>query len=206
MATKVKDYYAVLSLSQSATQQQIRSRFLELARKRHPDLFRGDDKERAENDFQDITEAFNVLSNPKRRRLHDIEVSQPTPSAFAASPKQTLRGFMQRGSRAFREGRYSDAAMEFERATSVEDGNATAWYNLALAASRDPKLRSKALSAVAKACELDRMNVTYQKLAGKLFVEAGMPLRAERYYRQALQWAGQDKEIHAALERLRRSK
>lgn len=206
MVTKIKDYYAVLSLSQGATQQQIRARFLELARKRHPDLFKGEEKVKAENDFQDITEAFNVLSNPERRRLHDIEVSQPTPSAFAASPKQTVRGFMQRGSRAYREGRYAEAALEFERATAVEAGNATAWYNFALAASREPKLRSKALSAIAKACELDRMNVNYHKLAGKLFVEAGMPLRAERYYRQALQWAGQDKEIHAALERLKRSK
>jgi curved DNA-binding protein CbpA len=202
----VKDYYAVLSLSQSATQQQIRSRFLELARKRHPDLFKGDEKAQAENDFQDITEAFNVLSNPERRRLHDIEVTTPTPSSSAMSPKQTVRSFLQRGSRAYREGRYSEAALEFERATAVDGDNATAWYNLALAASRDPSLRSKALSAVARATELDRMNVTYHKLAGKLFVEAGMPLRAERYYRRALQWAEQDAEVHAALERLKRSK
>ncbi|REJ84415.1 MAG: hypothetical protein DWQ36_09470 [Acidobacteria bacterium] len=203
----VKDYYAVLSLSQSATQEQIRLRFLELARSRHPDLFRGEEKLRAENDFQDITEAFNVLSNPERRRRHDIEVTTPTPAtATAMSPKQTARSFMQRGTRAYRERRYAEAVREFERACAVDTENATAWYNLALAASREPSLRSKALSSAARATELDRMNVTYHKLAGKLFVEAGMPLRAERYYRRALQWAREDEEILTALERLKRSK
>ena len=203
----MKDYYAVLSLSQNATQEQIRGRFLELARSRHPDLFSGPDKQRAESEFQDITEAFNVLSNPERRRRHDMEVvTASAPAQQAADPRQTARTFMQRGTRAYREGRFRDAALEFERATAVDADNATAWYNLALAASRDSGLRSKALSAAAKACELDKMNVNYLKFAGKLFVEGGMPLRAERYYRQALRWAADDSDLLAAIDRLKKAK
>jgi Tfp pilus assembly protein PilF len=61
----------------------------------------------------------------------------------------------------------------------------------------------KALNAIAKACELDKINPKYLKLAGRLFAEGGMPRRAERYYRDALQWApDEDLEILAALKQL----
>jgi hypothetical protein len=47
------------------------------------------------------------------------------------------------------------------------------------------------------------MNPKYLKLAGRLFAESGMPLRAERYYRDALQWTSEeDPEILAALKQL----
>ena len=95
-----KDYYAILSVSQQATRQQIKQRFLELARSRHPDLHEGEEKLKAESEFQDITEAFNVLSNPARRRQHDVELSSPAPANVAADPKTTVRTFMTRAARA----------------------------------------------------------------------------------------------------------
>ncbi len=198
-----KDYYAILSVSQQATRQQIKQRFLELARSRHPDLYDGEEKLKAESEFQDITEAFNVLSNPTRRRQHDAELSSPTPVNMAADPKTTVRTFMSRAVRAYREGRYREAAEDFERATAVDPENSQAWYHLALACGREQRLRSKAMSAIAKACELDKMNASYLKLAGRLFAEGGMPLRAEKYYRRALKWAKDDVELHDALASLK---
>ena len=55
------NYYSKLGVSQNATTDQVRSRFLELAKKLHPDRFQGEEKEEAERNFQEITEAFNVL-------------------------------------------------------------------------------------------------------------------------------------------------
>ena len=71
-----RDFYAVLALSRSASEDQIRQRFRELARARHPDRFRGQEKVRAEKDFQDITEAFNALIDPARRRRQELPVGR----------------------------------------------------------------------------------------------------------------------------------
>ena len=71
------DYYAVLGVAREAGAGEIRRRFRELARERHPDRFQGEEKARAEREFQALTEAFNVLYDPARRRLHDAELSQP---------------------------------------------------------------------------------------------------------------------------------
>lgn len=201
-----KDYYTTLSLQPNATPQQIRSRFLDLARSRHPDLFTGEAKVRAEEEFQSITEAFNVLSKPERRRIHDLELSAPKAGEQSADPRQMVRVFLQRGQKALNDGNTREAALNFERATQLQDDNATAWYNLAVASAPHQRLRSKGLAAIAKACELDKMNGEYHKLAGQLFEQGGMPLRAERYYRQARKWLGDDPDVQQALSNLKKRK
>ncbi|HEY4588113.1 MAG TPA: DnaJ domain-containing protein, partial [Thermoanaerobaculia bacterium] len=65
-----RDFYTVLAVPRNATEDQIRQRFRELARTRHPDRFQGGEKARAEKEFQEITQAFNVLVDPERRRRH----------------------------------------------------------------------------------------------------------------------------------------
>lgn len=201
-----KDHYTTLSLPRNATPKQVRARFLELARSRHPDLFSGHEKARAEAEFQSITEAFNVLSNDERRRLHDLELSAPQVQTQGADPKQMVQVFLQRGSKALAEGASREAALNFERATQLDENHAVAWYQLAVACSPHSRLRSKGLAAIAKACELDKMNGEYHKLAGQLFEQGEMPLRAERYYRQALRWLGEDPEVVQAMTRLKKRK
>ena len=93
-----RDFYAVLAVPRNATEDQIRRRFRELARTRHPDRFRGAEKERAEKDFQAITQAFNVISDPERRRLHDLELLRPEETA-AGEPRQLSRVYLQRSPR-----------------------------------------------------------------------------------------------------------
>lgn len=64
-----KDYYEVLGVSPNATDEQIRRRFRELARKYHPDVNRSPD---AEHRFKEITEAYRVLSSPSLRADYDL--------------------------------------------------------------------------------------------------------------------------------------
>ena len=146
-----------------------------------------------------------MLSKPERRRLHDIELSTRQENQ-AADPRQMVRVFLQRGTKALEDGNYDDAALNFDRATQLEEDNATAWYNLALSCSGSSRLRSRGLSAIAKACELDKMNGEYHKLAGQLFAEGDMPLRAERYYRQALEWLGNDPDVQRAISEMKKQK
>jgi len=66
---KTKDYYDVLGVPRTATQKEITSAFRKLARKYHPDVNAGDKE--AEARFKEITQAHDVLSDAKKRRLYD---------------------------------------------------------------------------------------------------------------------------------------
>src|SRR5215469_1215622 len=67
--TQQKDYYGILGVKKSASQEEIRKAFRKLARKHHPDVNPGDKK--AEERFKDISEANDVLSDPKKRKIYD---------------------------------------------------------------------------------------------------------------------------------------
>ncbi len=64
-----KDYYALLGLKKTATADEVRKAFRKLARKYHPDVNPGDKK--AEERFKEISEANDVLSDPKKRKIYD---------------------------------------------------------------------------------------------------------------------------------------
>jgi curved DNA-binding protein len=66
---KVKDYYEVLGVPRTASPKEISAAFRKLARKHHPDLNAGD--KQAEARFKEVSEAHDVLHDPKKRRLYD---------------------------------------------------------------------------------------------------------------------------------------
>jgi molecular chaperone DnaJ len=68
-ATTKKDYYEILGVKKSASTEDIRKAFRKLARKYHPDVNPGD--KAAEEKFKAISEANDVLSDPKKRKIYD---------------------------------------------------------------------------------------------------------------------------------------
>jgi molecular chaperone DnaJ len=67
--TQSKDYYAILGVKKTATPEEIRKAFRKLARKFHPDVNPGDKK--AEEKFKEISEANDILSDEKKRKIYD---------------------------------------------------------------------------------------------------------------------------------------
>lgn len=70
----MKDYYSILELDQNCSMDEIKQSYRRLALKYHPDRSR-EDKEIAEQKFKDIGEAYSILSNPKKRKHYDRQIT-----------------------------------------------------------------------------------------------------------------------------------
>ena len=71
MAVKFQDYYETLGVDRNASAEEIKSAYRKLARKWHPDLHTGDEKQKAEERFKQINEAYEVLSDQDKRAKYD---------------------------------------------------------------------------------------------------------------------------------------
>jgi hypothetical protein len=136
----MQNHYEVLGLSMHATQEAIRRRYRELVRQYHPDV---NPSPQAQERFLRIQEAYQVLSDPERRRHYDAllrmqlgeppsaRYSQPrtqpprsTQSAQASQPKPSpsqdeLRRVILQAERAFLQGRLQDALYWAKQATRL---------------------------------------------------------------------------------------
>ncbi len=65
-----RDYYEILGVDKNASDQEIKKAYRKLAKKYHPDA-NLDNKEEAEKKFKDIGEAYEVLSDPQKRKSYD---------------------------------------------------------------------------------------------------------------------------------------
>jgi len=66
-----RDYYEVLGLSRGAAEEDIKKAYRDLAREHHPDMVSESDKPAAEKRFKEINEAYQVLSDPQKRKMYD---------------------------------------------------------------------------------------------------------------------------------------
>jgi curved DNA-binding protein len=64
-----KDYYSTLGVAKTATEKEVKQAYRKLARKHHPDVNPGD--KAAESRFKDLTEAYEVLGDPAKRKKYD---------------------------------------------------------------------------------------------------------------------------------------
>ncbi len=68
---KARDYYEVLGLNKNASDDDVKKSYRKLAREHHPDMVQDSDKKAAEERFKEINEAYQVLSDPQKRKMYD---------------------------------------------------------------------------------------------------------------------------------------
>ncbi|HYG80982.1 MAG TPA: DnaJ domain-containing protein [Pyrinomonadaceae bacterium] len=199
------NYYEILGVERSASEQEIRDRFRRLARENHPDRYRGPDKADAERKFQTLTEAVNVLTNAEKRRQHDSEIASGLDKA-TVDFGQIAKAYVQKGVKAYKEGNWSAAYESFDLAAKHNPQDAKAFHYLALAAARIPTYMRQAVQAIEGALRIEPMNAVYLKDAGLLCKRAGLSAKAERYLEESLKWDASNVEVQTALAELRGTK
>jgi DnaJ-class molecular chaperone len=85
-----KDYYKILGVERTASQDDIKKAFRKLARKHHPDMNPGNKE--AEKRFKEINEAYEVLSDPEKRQKYDtLGPNWQEQFGFQGSPNPNVR-------------------------------------------------------------------------------------------------------------------
>jgi curved DNA-binding protein len=104
MAVQYKDYYESLGVPRTASAEEIKKAFRKLAREHHPDVAK--DKKKAEERFKEINEAYEVLSDPDKRKKYDeLGAHWKSGAEFRPPP-----GYGFGGGQAFRGGRTAGGA------------------------------------------------------------------------------------------------
>mmetsp|Transcript_8540 Transcript_8540/g.14163 ORF Transcript_8540/g.14163 Transcript_8540/m.14163 type:complete len:416 (+) Transcript_8540:77-1324(+) len=67
-----KDFYKILGVEKSASADEIKKAYRKLALKWHPDRVPAEKKDEAQTKFQEIGEAFDILSDPEKKRMYDL--------------------------------------------------------------------------------------------------------------------------------------
>ena len=94
--TQNKDYYGTLGIKKTASADEVRKAFRKLARKYHPDVNPND--KRAEEKFKEISEANDILSDEKKRKVYDqvgFYSDQIDPATAEAYARQQQAGYRQ---------------------------------------------------------------------------------------------------------------
>ena len=84
MAAGTRDYYEVLGLSKTASQDEVKKAYRKLARKYHPDANPDDPK--AEEKFKEVSSAYEVLSDAEKRKMYDLGPQMPFGQGERAAP------------------------------------------------------------------------------------------------------------------------
>jgi curved DNA-binding protein len=108
MAVQYKDYYESLGVPRTAGAEELKKAFRKLAREFHPDVAK--DKKKAEERFKEINEAYEVLSDPDKRKKYD-ELGANWKSGADFRPPPGYGGFP--GGQPFRGGRAGAGTEEF---------------------------------------------------------------------------------------------
>jgi DnaJ-class molecular chaperone len=186
------DFYELLGVGETASASEIRQAYMRLAREKHPDRFvDAAEKRQAEQSFQELTTAFNTLTNPASRQEYDEARLRPQPS----TPAEIASDAFARGQEQLSQGDLEEAVQLFR--TAVHHASQEPAYHVALgrALGRDPKHAREAVQELESATRL-RPNdaVAHAELAAVL-ARQGLRLRAQKALETAQRLAPGDQRF-----------
>jgi curved DNA-binding protein CbpA len=193
------DFYEVLGIAKTATSAEVRQAYVRLARDRHPDRFQDPaEKQKAQEFFKHLTEAFNTLSNDRNRQQYDEEQSKPKLTAPAEIAADAYARALQKA-----EEQDFQEAMELLR-SAVHHAPEVPAYHVALARilAKNPHWRREAIEELDQALRLNPKDAGAHLEMARLLAAQGLRLRALRSAEAALRLAPSNAQIQKLVNEL----
>lgn len=195
--------FEILELLPGASMDEIKSAYHRLAKQWHPDRFSGDQKAAAEDRFRMLSEAFNALKDPDKRRAYEDQFSRQAAPSAVPEPKRTPIP-ERTPDDWFNEAKESLAQGDLERALGLVqyairlDPNKAPFHTLmADLIEKSTGNRRAMIRCFETALRLEPKDIDSQIRLAELFRAEGMQARADRMLQEARRVAPNHKYFKA---------
>ncbi len=183
------DYYQALEVSKEATSGEVKKAYFAAARKYHPDLFSRDlpydIKEKIDDVFDYITQAYQTLSNERNRKEYDRKKDKE-PLADKNDLRKKGEVQFRKGKTLYDQSRFKEALSFLEEAVRLDPNKANYFLLLALTQSKIEMYQRQAEKNFVKAIEISPWNAESYVGLGIMYRKAGLRIKAEKQFRKAL--------------------
>jgi curved DNA-binding protein CbpA len=177
-------HYDLLGIPKTATTAEVRKAYALLARERHPDRFPDPvAKATAQQKFQDITAAFNTLSNDRTRREYDETLAAPPRPPV---PEEIALDAYTRGTELHEAKKYFEAVELLRIAVANVPEDARYHAALGRALARNPHWVREGVQSLERAVQLAPRHAAYHAELAELLAAQGLRIRARKTAEAAL--------------------
>lgn len=204
-----KNFYEVLQVRKDATLVEIRKAYYKLVKQLHPDKkgYRMGTKEEEEL-FVQITEAYQVLREPNKRRIYDRELlreNEPvddSSSRSQASVNKAAETYFKNAVFRYKKGDIRQSLQLFEAALHLDRENPKylSYYGLAL--SHSSSTIYKAREYCEKALEMEFYQPSFYTNLGIVYFNARLYSRAKKQLETALKWDTENKRASEYMQKI----
>jgi len=199
----VQDYYNILGVSPLATDTEIKNAYRRLAKECHPDKsFSAGHPILTNAQFDELNEAYHVLSDRKRRQDYDRIRSDKTGTLAETQDAKVLQAenSFRNGLKALKEENPRQAVSFLEWAVKYNPNKPIYRSKLGLAMAMAGEDMEKARASCERAIEMEMFNAAHYVDLAEVYLLAGLTEKAREKYKEALKW---DPRNRTAAERLK---
>ncbi len=205
---KKKDLYSLFGVSWTASQEDIKKAYFRLVKDFHPDAI-SDEEERAnlEAEFLRLTEAYNTLRDPQKRKEYDKKVGfdkAKTPEELAEIERRIehAKYLFKRGLDELERGNYWSAIECFKVCINYNDRNPyyLSYYGYAIALSGNKRRLKEASEFCQKAINIDKFQPEFYHHLGEVYERAGLISKAIDAYEDGLKWDAENAHFKKRIQ------
>jgi DnaJ-class molecular chaperone len=204
-----KDYYAILGVSRSAGEQDIKLAYRRLAVKFHPDKNPAEIRQGfASSQFQDVNEAYHTLVDRKKRDAYNKQMLERQSGAVEGHSYEVNQAEMvyRQGVKAYNEQNFKRAVEYFKAAVRLNPKKAAYYDRLGIAIIKAGGAIEEARAQCEKAQQMEMYNPEHYLSMGIIYQLAGLHDKSREQFKEALKWDPSNTTAKQRLEQLAKEK
>jgi len=204
-----KDYYAILGVSRSSGEQDIKLAYRRLAVKLHPDKNPSESKQGfASSQFQDVNEAYHTLVDRKKRDAYNKQLLDRQSGATEGHSYEVNQAEMvyRQGVKAYNEQNFKRAVEYFKAAVRLNPKKAAYYDRLGIAVIKAGGSIEEARGQCEKAQQMEMYNPEHYLSMGIIYQLAGLRDKAKEQFNEALKWDPHNATAKQRLEQIAKEK